>query len=99
MAAKYQLPVIFIIINNASYAAIKASLIRYRGKAVEKDIFFGSDIGGPEYATIAKGFGVSAFKVASKLDLPRLTEAIEDGDEPLLIDFVIDPMDLGRTVK
>lgn len=99
MAAKYQLPVIFIVINNASYAAVKAGLIRYRGKAVEKDIFLGSDIGGPEYATIAEGFGVSAFKIASERDLPRLAEAIKNSDEPLLIDFVIDPMDLGRTVK
>jgi benzoylformate decarboxylase len=98
-AAKHHLPIVFIVINNSMYAAVKAGLLRYGGQAAEKGIFPGSDIAGPEYAVIAKGFGVSAFKVTSNEDLPRLSEVIRQADGPVLVEVVTDPEDAGRIAR
>jgi thiamine pyrophosphate-dependent acetolactate synthase large subunit-like protein len=81
------------------YAAVKAGLLRYGGQAAEKGIFPGSDIGGPDYAAIAKGFGVSAFKVTSNDHLPRLSEVIRQADGPVLVEVVTDPEDAGRIAR
>ena len=94
-AEKYHVPVCFIIINNSSYAAVKAGLLRYKGQAAQKGVFPGSDIGGPDYATIAKGFGVPGFKVTSKRDLVRLPKVIGKERGPVLVEVVTDPADAG----
>jgi benzoylformate decarboxylase len=99
VAAKNKVPVIFIVINNSSYAAVKSGLLRLKGRAAEKGIFPGTDIGGPDYATIAKGFGISAFKVVSEKDLRFLSTAAEKDDEPVLIEIVTDPLDVGRLAR
>lgn len=98
-AAKHHLPIVFIVINNSMYAAVKAGLLRYGGQAAEKGIFPGADIGGPDYAAIAEGFGVSAFKVTSNEDLPRLSEVIKEADGPVLVEVVTDPEDAGRIAR
>ncbi len=98
-AAKHHLPIVFIVINNSMYAAVKAGLLRYGGQAAEKGIFPGSDIAGPDYAAIAKGFGVSAFKVTSNEELPRLSEVIRQADGPVLVEVVTDPEDAGRIAR
>ena len=98
-AAKHNLPIVFVVINNSMYAAVKAGLLRYGGQAADKGIFPGADIGGPDYAAIAKGFGVSAFKVASNKDLPRLSQVIREADGPVLVEVVTDPEDAGRIAR
>jgi len=99
MAAKNRVPVTFIVINNSSYAAVKSGLLRFKGRAAEKGIFPGSDISGPDYTMIAKGFGISAFKVTSKADWHYLSQAVEQDDEPVLIEMVTDPSDVGRLAR
>jgi len=94
-AEKCHVPVCFIIINNSSYAAVKAGLLRYKGQAAQKGVFPGTDIGGPDYATIAKGFGVPGFKVISKRDLVRLPKVIGKERGPVLVEVVTDPADEG----
>jgi benzoylformate decarboxylase len=95
-AMKYNVPVTFLLVNNSSYAAVKAGLLRYKGEAAKKGIFPGSDIGGVRYATIAEGFGIPAFQVTSEADLHRISEAIAQDDGPVLIEVVTDPDEVGR---
>ena len=96
MAAKNRVPVTFIVINNSSYAAVKSGLLRFEGRAAKQGIFPGSDISGPDYKTIAKGFGLPAFKVTSNADWHYLSQAVEQDEEPVLIEMVTDPSDVGR---
>jgi benzoylformate decarboxylase len=98
-AEKCHVPVDFIAINNSSYAAVKAGLLRYKGQAVREGVFPGTDIGGPDYVTIAKGFGVSAFKATSLRDLSRLPKVIGKEGGPVLVEAVTDPADAGRSLK
>ena len=94
-ADKYHLSVGFIVIDNSCYAAVKAGLLRYKGQAAQKGVFPGTDIGGPDYAAIAKGFGVPGLKVTSKRDLVRLPKVIGKERGPVLVEVVIDPADAG----
>jgi benzoylformate decarboxylase len=70
-ASALQLPVTFVVIDNASYAAVKAALKRFRRRSPGPDpgVFPASDIGGPEIAAIARGFGVHAQVIDRIADL------------------------------
>lgn len=95
-AKKYNIPVGFIIINNSSYNAVKAGLLRYKGQASRKGIFPGTDIGGPDYTTIAKGFGIPSFRVESEKDLNLVLKANGKGEGPVLVEVITDPADVGK---
>ncbi len=95
---KYKIPVGFIIINNSSYAAVKAGLLRYKGEAAKTGIFPGTDIGGPDYTHVAKGFGINSYKISSKEDLKILSEIIGK-EESFLIEVITDPKDVGRVER
>ena len=96
VAAKNKVPVTFVVVNNSSYAAVKSGLLRFKGRAAEKGVFPGSDISGPDYAKIAEGFGVRAFKVSSEQDYLFLSSAMAQDEEPFLIEVLTDPLDVGR---
>jgi len=95
-AMKYHVPVGFIIINNSSYAAVKAGLLRYKGKAYQKGFFPGTDISGADYTTIAKGFGVTSFKVESQKEISIISKAMGKEKEPIFVEVLTDPTDPGR---
>ncbi len=98
-ARKYNIPVGFIIINNSSYAAVKAGLLRYKREASQRGIFPGTDIGGPDYTAIAKGFGVASFKVESEKDLSLISKANGEYEGPVLVEMITDPEDVGRVER
>ena len=91
-AAKYKIPAIFLVCNNAQYQILK---IGARGLQLPNAMDFrfkGLDICEPEidFVGLAKALGVDALRISSTDDL---TEAIRSGfrrDTPLLIDVPID---------
>jgi thiamine pyrophosphate-dependent acetolactate synthase large subunit-like protein len=72
------------------YAAVKAALHRYGGPAAKLGHFPETDISGPHYAHISRGFGVfgqrverlgdfeAAFRSALKHDGPAVIEVMTD---------------------
>jgi thiamine pyrophosphate-dependent acetolactate synthase large subunit-like protein len=66
-AALLQLPIVFIVIDNESYAAVKAGIKRYRrrGGRPDGDVFPASDLPGTDIAMISRGFGAYAETVDS----------------------------------
>jgi benzoylformate decarboxylase len=80
-AAAYNLPVVFVVLKNGTYGALKA----FAGFMGVTDVP-GLDISGIDYCALAEGYGVAARRVS---DRAGLEQALRDGlasDAPLLIE-------------
>jgi benzoylformate decarboxylase len=81
-AARYDIPITIIVCNNREYKAVKDAAIRFKGKAVEKNIFIGSSIDkpAPKLSQIAEGFGISATTIKDPAEIrPVLEKALRSG--------------------
>jgi benzoylformate decarboxylase len=67
-AEQMHLPITYIVIDNASYAAVRAAMKRHR-KGAANDAYPASDLRGPDIAAIARGFGAAAETVDRITDL------------------------------
>jgi benzoylformate decarboxylase len=65
-AARYDVPIVYVILNNGHYGILKAFADFQRTPGVP-----GLDLPGLDIATIARGFGAEAHDVVSACDLPR----------------------------
>jgi benzoylformate decarboxylase len=94
-SAKYNIPVVFVVANNGMFAAVICGLCRYKGEAAIKGNFPACDISGPDYAQIARGFGIKGITVN---DPSKLEEVLRDAirmDCPIVVDVILDPKDTG----
>lgn len=91
-AARYRIPVVFLICNNAQYQILKIGAQSLGLPAAHDGKFVGLDISGPEidYVSLAKSFGVAARRVANVDELRALLPTALQGDEPLLIEAPIE---------
>lgn len=74
-AARYNIDVTFIVLNNQAFAAVGAALRRYGRRAVEVGEYPGTDLSGPHLADVARGFGIDAVRVET---LDQLRKALQD---------------------
>lgn len=85
-AVRLGLPVVFVVLNDASYGIIKHRQHRDFERATA------ADYGSPDFATVADGFGARAATVRSVSDLDVLDEFLTDRPtEPLVLDARTDP--------
>ena len=78
VARESNLPILIVVFNNASYAAMKSLHLSFypEGTAAQSGIFHGVDIPGPNYAELAAPFG----GYGERVEVPRrLKSAIEEG--------------------
>lgn len=94
-AAKYHIPVTFVVANNGMYAAVKCGLHRYKGQAASQAVFPACDISGPDYAQIARGFGIKGMTVTAPEELEETLRYAIELDVPNLVDVILDPTDPG----
>ena len=78
VARESNLPIMIVIFNNTSYAAMKRLHLSFypEGDAAKTGIFHGVDIPGPDYQDLATPFGGHGERVE---DPKRLAGAIKDG--------------------
>ena len=88
-------PMVFVVINNGSYAAVKAALYRYGGPAAKLGHFPGTDISGPHYAHISRGFGAFVQRVERLGDFEAAFRSALKHDGPAIIEVMTDPEDVG----
>jgi benzoylformate decarboxylase len=94
-AAHEAIPVVVVVLNNRSYAAVKSALQRFGGEAAARREYPASDIPGARIAEIARGFGALGRRVERLEELaPALREARQHAG-PAVIEVVTDPDDLG----
>ncbi len=77
VARESSLPIMIVVFNNASYAAMKSLHHSFypNGTAVETGIYHGVDIPGPDYSELAKPFGGHGERVE---DPARLKGALQE---------------------
>ncbi len=86
-AARYRLPVTFIVLSNSTYGWIKAGQ-----KAGYDARYFGVDFDTIDHAAVAAAFGVKSWRVAEPDALGEtLREALAHG-VPTLVDIVCQPL-------
>jgi benzoylformate decarboxylase len=91
-AVKYDIPVTYVVFNNASYRILKMGMVRYIGDNERKSEFLGMDFGEPalDISKQAAVWGMHAAHIEEPADLaPALRQAL-DHDGPSLIDVRID---------
>ncbi|MBI3329797.1 MAG: thiamine pyrophosphate-binding protein [Nitrospinae bacterium] len=95
-AAHYDVPVVFVICNNAQYRILKAGLLAFRSEPAKQGKFVGMDLIQPEidFVTLAQSMGVAGERVEKPQEVgPALTRALARHG-PSLIDIPLD-----RSVK
>jgi benzoylformate decarboxylase len=95
VAARYQIPVTYVVINNESYAAVAAALRRYGGTAVDRGDFPGKDLSGIDVSALARGYGVFAERIHSAAELGGAMAKARAHQGPALIEIMTDPDYLG----
>lgn len=95
-AARYHLPVLYIIANNTSYMILKGGLVSINGLSAKKGAFPGMDLNEPEvdYVALAKGFGIEALRVDRPEQIRPALEMALSEKRPYLLD-----MRINREVK
>lgn len=91
-AAHYELPVVFVICNNAQYRILKSGLLAFRSEPAKQGKFVGMDLVHPEidFVRLAESLGVAAERVTKPQDVgPALRQALSR-QGPSLLDMPID---------
>jgi acetolactate synthase-1/2/3 large subunit len=94
VARESNLPILIVVFNNASYAAMKSLHHSFypEGTSVQSGIYYGVDIPGPDYSELARPFGGHGERVE---DPARLRGALEeaqaavDGGNVAIVDVVL----------
>jgi benzoylformate decarboxylase len=90
-AARYNIPVVFVICNNAQYQILKLCGKSLSLDQAGREKFEACDLVGPEidYLALAKGFGVEAHRITEPDELADRVAAAFRGDKPVLFDVPI----------
>ncbi|HMG34856.1 MAG TPA: thiamine pyrophosphate-binding protein [Blastocatellia bacterium] len=90
-AARYKLPVVFVVFNNSSYMILKGGLLAAGGASAKKGLFPGMDITDPEvdFVRLAESMGVAARRASTPSDLKAALEWALSQSTPTLIDVPI----------
>jgi acetolactate synthase I/II/III large subunit len=86
-AARYHLPITFIVIANASYGWIKAGQKSGYGQR-----YFAVDFAATDHAAVAAAFGVKSWRITEPNDLGKVLKEALGATEPTLVDIVCQPL-------
>lgn len=91
-AAKYNLPVIFVIMNNQSYMILKGGILSINGESAKHNVFPGMDLNEPavNFVQIAEGFGIEALRIEKPEQIKPAFEKAFKERKPILLDVLID---------
>ena len=89
-AVRHQISTVTLVINNFSYAQIKAKQqIRYPERVK------GNDLTNPDFAQLAKLFGAVGYRVERPEELvPVLQQAVTEKERPVVVDILVDPTEV-----
>jgi benzoylformate decarboxylase len=91
-AARENLRMVFVIINNYSYRILKQRTNAMKGMAAQHDTYVAMDLDQPrvDFVQVARGLGLTAHKASTLSDLSDLLETGLAADGPTLIDVEVD---------
>ena len=91
-AARYRLPITYVVINNTSYAILKSGMVTLGLPSAKRGIYPGMDLVDPEidYLALARAMGVRAARVEKPADLRETLADCLASRRPALVDVAID---------
>jgi benzoylformate decarboxylase len=91
-AARENLRMVFVIINNYSYRILKQRTNAMKGLAAQTDSYVGMDLDRPrvDFVAVARGLGVTAHRASTLAEVCDLLEAALSHDGPTLLDVEVD---------
>ena len=91
-AARYRIPITYVIVNNASYRILKLNLLEYLGEAAAGRRFVALDLDEPslDFARIAAAFGVKGQRIEDPAAIVDAVREAQGAGEPRLLDVVVD---------
>ena len=91
-AARENLRMVFLIINNYSYRILKQRTNAMKGLAAQTDSYVGMDLDRPrvDFVAVARGLGVTAHRAGTLAEVCDLLEAALAHDGPTLLDVEVD---------
>ena len=90
-AARYRLPITFLVISNASYGWIKAGQRSGYGQR-----YFAVDFAVTDHAAVAAAFGVKSWRVTEPNELAKALQKALGHDGPRLVDIVCQPLEQAQ---
>lgn len=90
--AHHRIPVVAVILNNASYLILKTGLASMSGVAAKKEVWPGMDLVDPpvDFLSLAASMGVAAERVERAAEIgPAMRKAAASG-APALVEIVVD---------
>jgi benzoylformate decarboxylase len=90
-AARYQVPVTFLVMNNGEYRTLKDTLDANRSRSTATGRYVGLDLAPPEldWSAAARLFGIAALRVERPTDLREAVAGAGRLDGPLLVEVPI----------
>jgi benzoylformate decarboxylase len=87
-AARYRLPVVWVIFNNTSYRILKQRLVMLRGLAEQADNFVGMELNDPaiDFVGLARSLGIDGHRAATVKDTTDLIGKALQSGKAMLID-------------
>src|SRR5262245_23327573 len=91
-AARYRIPVIFVILNNTSYRILKQRLVALRGLAEQADTYVGMELTDPaiDFVALARSLGIEAQRAKTVHETTDLIAQGLKGNTALLIDVAME---------
>ncbi|MCK9512101.1 MAG: thiamine pyrophosphate-binding protein [Pigmentiphaga sp.] len=91
-AAKFNLPVVFCIVNNGGYLEVRKGLGRFDGEAARRNQYPGAWLDQPvaRFVSLAQGFGVDAERCEDEAALEAAVQRALSRRRPYLIDVHLD---------
>ena len=91
-AAHDAVPVVFVILNNASYRILKQRVHALRGHAAQTDVYVGMDLVDPaiDFVGLARALGVAAERTETVAQTTALIADSLRAEVPMLIDVVLE---------
>ena len=91
-AARYRLPITYVVPNNASYAILKSGMLTLGLESAKRDIYPGMDLVDPEidHVGLARALGVHAERVEKPGHLGDVLRDCLGHPGPTLVEVVID---------
>jgi benzoylformate decarboxylase len=91
-AARENLRMVFVIINNYSYRILKQRTNAMQGLAAQADLYVGMDLDRPrvDFLSLARGLGLTAHRATTLSDVRDMLEAALAHDGPTLLDVEVD---------
>ena len=92
--AAHDLPIIFIVVNNAMYGTIRMHQERnYPGRVS------GTSLHNPDFVAFANSFGIVGHLVTQTSQFPEIFEEARKSGKPALIELKIDPDALSPKLR